>query len=355
MPILTSNASEVYKASVSVIAVVSIFIIIRFAIKLGRRQTLQGPDWLCLVAAVILNLYCGFIINFIFNVSQCHAFDLDVRLGAVELTNLAKFSYINELLYGPGITAVKLSILWFYYNLFSVDQALRRVIQAASVVCIIWLIVISLVVAFQCNPVEEFWKHPGMSPHCVEFPRVLLGYETSNLLIDVAILGIPTGTVLRLQLPWIKKVPIIGVFLSGALVCIFSILRLCAIWNPPDIINGFNFTGVYIWSVWQLAVAIITSCLLTFGPLLSLLSKSIDYFGTWFTVIRYKTTSSQSRIGEQSNNPTTIGRPYPNVGNDKGRMVYTRWDRGNEFDDLQYHSHPPSSQTILVNGKVDVV
>jgi hypothetical protein len=124
--------------------------------------------------------------------------------------------YTDELLFGFGITSIKISILWFYHNVFSVHQTLDRVIKAATAVCLLWLTVATLVIAFQCKPVQAYWEHFDLPPYCLEYPRVLLGYEISNLFIDVAILCIPIGAVSRLNLPWLKKVPVIGIFLLGA-------------------------------------------------------------------------------------------------------------------------------------------
>lgn len=89
-------------------------------------------------------------------------------------------------------------------------------------------------------------------------PELLLGFELTNLFIDVAILLIPTVMVGKLRLNAIKKVSVIGVFSAGCnvsnaildlppdlvsvyqvlrydRVCVTSIARLTAIWNPPDV------------------------------------------------------------------------------------------------------------------------
>lgn len=91
-------------------------------------------------------------------------------------------------------------------------------------------------------------------------PSILLGHEINNLLLDVTILGIAARIVPRLQRPRQTKVNVLGIFLLGALsviqwlgicylpllyvytaniactckVCVCSIARLRAIWNPPN-------------------------------------------------------------------------------------------------------------------------
>ncbi|RYC64184.1 hypothetical protein CHU98_g2035 [Xylaria longipes] len=324
---LTKSASENFVVSVSLIVFTSLSILIRLALKLYRRQAPQGPDWMCFIATATFLTYSALTLNFIFNVSASHSFDLDPTRPLDELHSLAKLVYTNELLFGFGITTIKLSILWFYHTLFSVDETLQRVIKATTAICILWFIVATLVIALQCMPVHAYWENFDLPPYCLEYPRVLLGYEISNLFIDVAILCIPTGTVMRLQLAWPKKVPIIGIFLLGALVCIASIVRLTAIWRPPNIFQDFDFGGTYLWSSLQLGVAIITSCLPTFGPLLPLLAKPIPYIrtlGAWLV------------DGVDGLGPTSQS-----------------WAYGEEFDSPHYALHPVPSRTILVNRHVE--
>ncbi|KAI0454619.1 hypothetical protein F5B21DRAFT_524436 [Xylaria acuta] len=351
---LTKSASENFVASVTLIVFTSLSIFTRLALKLHRRQAPQGPDWMCFIATAAFLTYSALTLNFIFNVSTAHSLDLDPTRPLNELHSLAKLVYTNELLFGFGITAIKLSILWFYHTLFSVDETLQRVIKATTFICILWFIVATLAIALQCMPVSAFWEYFDMPPYCLEYPRVLLGYEISNLLIDVAILCIPVGTVIRLQLAWSKKAPVIGIFVLGALVCIASIVRLTAIWRPPNIFRDFDFGGTYLWSSLQLGVAIITSCLPTFGPLLPLFTKPIPYIRSWYESLRSR-PSAQSRTRNQVTSPISPERPWVMDRGDSLRPTSQSWAYSEEFDSQHYALHPVPSRTILVNRYVDVV
>ncbi|KAI0813691.1 hypothetical protein GGR55DRAFT_635539 [Xylaria sp. FL0064] len=354
-PPLTKNANENYIVSVVSITLTSVFVFIRLALKLYRRQLPQGPDCMCLIATGIFISYASLILNFIFNVSQYRALDPDPRLGLHEATHLAKLVYTNEILFGFGITAIKLSILWFYHNLFSVNRTLLRIIQATVAVCILWFIVATSVVAFQCTPVQAFWEQFDLPPYCLEYPRVLLGYEISNLLIDVVILCIPTGTVIRLQLPWLKKVPIIGIFLLGAVVCIFSILRLKAIWNPPDIFTSFDFGGTYVWSTLQLSVAIITSCLPTFGPLLGFFARPLPYIRSLYESLRSTSSAARSSARNKAKDAADGERPWARVRDIRPDGVLQSWAYNEELDGPLYVLHPVPSRTVLGNRIIDGV
>lgn len=94
---------------------------------------------------------------------------------------------------------------------------MKRAVVVTAIVCIVWFIVVTFVIIFQCNPVHAYWEHFDLPPYCQEYPRVLLGYELTNLFIDVIILCIPVGIVPRLHLSTSKKVTVIVIFFLGAL------------------------------------------------------------------------------------------------------------------------------------------
>ncbi|KAI0509532.1 hypothetical protein F5B22DRAFT_616627 [Xylaria bambusicola] len=353
-PPLTKNARENYVASVTLIVLTSVCVLLRLSLKIFRGQSPRGPDLLCFVAMGVFGTYAALILNFIFNVSQYRALDPDPRLGVDEAMNLAKLVYTNELLFGAGITAIKLSILWFYHDLFSVDMTLLRVIRVTAGICILWFVVATLVIALQCSPVQAYWEHYDLPPYCLEYPRVLLGYEISNLFIDVAILCIPTGTIIRLNLSWLRKVPIISIFLLGAVVCIFSIVRLTAIWNPPDIFTGLNFGATYIWSTAQLGVAIITSCLPTFGPLLSFFAKPVPYIRSLYEALRSFSSINRSSARNKVMGAVGDEGSWGRVADDRGTSPQS-WTHAVDLDTTQFALHAVPSRAALVDRGVDAV
>ena len=120
-------------------------------------------------------------------------------------------------MFGFVITAVKLSILWFYHDIFGVNTKTARVIYAATAICIIWVIIVTFLVVFQCNPPQDLWKTFGMGESCMDIERLLFGYELSNFFLDFMILCIPITVIKSLKLPTIKKISAITIFVLGAL------------------------------------------------------------------------------------------------------------------------------------------
>ncbi|KAI1080985.1 hypothetical protein F5B20DRAFT_538104 [Whalleya microplaca] len=358
MPTLTASAMKNFVICVVLMCLTAVATFVRFMIKVVYRQKPMGADWMCLLAVAFFFTHCIIIINYIFNVSVAYAFDNDLSLGVVEATNITRNAYILEILFGFGITSVKISILWFYHTIFAVHRTLRRVIQGVTVACVLWFIVATFVIVFQCHPVEAYWEHFVSPPYCLVYPRVLLGYEITNLFLDVAILCIPIAIIPRLHLERSKRVTVMVIFLLGALVCIASILRLTAIWNPPDIVENFDFTYVNVWSTLQLGLANICSCLPTFGPLLPALRKLFPYIQSWYQSIKSQLSSftvSTHIAGSQMPDSSNAERPWVKVGDGRFDASPRTWAGGesNGSSDYALQSIPP--RAILVNRDVHIV
>ena len=132
-------------------------------------------------------------------------------------SDLQQATFIIEIIMGCVITPVKLSILWFYHTIFALNPTVRKVIYATAAACCVWFIIVTFVLVFQCSPVDAYWNMLARPPACLSTQRTLLGYELTNLFLDVLILSIPVGAIKDLQLTPARKASTIGIFLMGAL------------------------------------------------------------------------------------------------------------------------------------------
>lgn len=115
---------------------------------------------------------------------------------------------------------VKLSILSFYWKVFASNTGHKRnrlLIQAVAVACVVWFLIVTFLIIFQCDPIHAYWDELAAASYCLDTSKLLLGYEITNLALDVLILCIPIPIVLRLKLPSSKKAGLVGVFSLGAL------------------------------------------------------------------------------------------------------------------------------------------
>ena len=115
------------------------------------------------------------------------------------------------------ITTAKLSILSFYYQIFAISARFRRAVIVTAGICVIWSVVVLFLVGFQCRPISAFWNTTASWKYCMHTAAVYLGYETSNLFIDVLILCLPIGMVRGLKLAKMRRISVYLIFLSGGL------------------------------------------------------------------------------------------------------------------------------------------
>ncbi|KAI6087452.1 hypothetical protein F4821DRAFT_108552 [Hypoxylon rubiginosum] len=301
---LTQGARQNLQACSAMIGLTALAVVSRVAVRLTHGQALQVSDWLCLTSLALFYAQCGLIINFII---RNGAYEIGPPLQLIEIVELLKITWIAEILFGGLITAVKLSILWFYYSIFSVNHHVRHAIFITATGCIIWFIVTTFIVLFQCHPIDAFWNQLAQPPFCIDAPTFLLGYEMTNLFLDVAILCIPTGALKQLHLPLSKKISLCVIFILGGLVCIASIIRLTALYKLPNPDLNFNFPVSLLWGTIQSGLAIICSCLPILGPVFGAVAKASDAVRTWYGSLRSRSSKSKTSHGGGSKASNAAG------------------------------------------------
>lgn len=138
-------------------------------------------------------------------------------MRSLERLRVFEVLYIADLLWPASITAVKLSILFFYRRLFSTKQ-FRHTSLYVDALCWIWVLICTFVLAFQCDPVAAAWD-VALAPtaHCQALGPIVIGPEITNILIDVVILALPIHMIRGLQMHPRQKILVSLVFLFGGL------------------------------------------------------------------------------------------------------------------------------------------
>ncbi|KAI1656993.1 hypothetical protein F4813DRAFT_362584 [Daldinia decipiens] len=321
----TSSGQDNLRTCAVLIGLTSIVVLLRIWVRVSQRQCLKGHDWLCIVSLILYCAQCGLIIDFIV---RHGAFETGPPLEPPEVIELLKMAWICEFLFSGIITTVKLSILWFYYSLFSVNKTSKRATITTAVLCIIWFIVAIFIITFQCDPIDAFWTQFNSQEYCLNATDFLLGYETTNLLLDVVIICIPFGILGKLQLSMTRRISLLVIFILGGLVCIASIVRLTAIYPLPDPTKNFDFSVLILWGEIQSGVAILCACLPTLGPLFSDDSKAIRAVRNWHGLSAANSTRTRGVSGNQSRgpHPNTPVHGWPEVEDPQASRSWIRVD-----------------------------
>ncbi|CAI6101391.1 unnamed protein product [Clonostachys chloroleuca] len=306
---LTPDANSNFLGCLIMIIVASLSVLCRVLLRISLSQKFLLADYLRFFSLFVFAGYCGLVFNYIFNISASGTFE------ATLITN-------------PKVSMQEAQEFMKFITFF-----------------------VSFLV--QCRPISALGSSFGSSEFCMSMPELLLGFELTNLFIDVAILLIPTVMVGKLRLNAIKKVSVIGVFSAG--VCVTSIARLTAIWNPPDVMANFDTAKGMLWSKLQVGMAIVCACLPTFSPIFFGKSKFGSHAKSWYGSLRDKRTQNSGY--KMSDNQSSNGRPWADDENRFHASSRGGWraqdDNAHETDSDHIPLDPLPQKGIRVRKDID--
>ena len=90
---------------------------------------------------------------------------------------------------------------------------------------IAWMIATAVLTVMNCNPVHYFWEQPYLflkmetpsEGSCLDFAHVQIPPSALNTVGDVILLFLPAPLLLRLQMPWSRKLAVFFYFTLGGL------------------------------------------------------------------------------------------------------------------------------------------
>ncbi|PVH70010.1 hypothetical protein DL98DRAFT_661375 [Cadophora sp. DSE1049] len=242
----------------AVIIFTSILVILRLASKFFIKKQLAAEDNIAALAqcmSIVSNTFAIRMAKFGFGK---HLYSL--KDGAMK-TIFLRF-YIGENIYVAVLGLVKISILAFYLRIFQHETRFRLAVYATIIFIALGTTTISVLTIFQCHPVPYFWDKDLRGGTCVDINA--LAYANSGLSIvqDLLIIVLPIRVVWMMNLDRKKKWSVAFMFALGGFGCIISIIRLQSLLIFGTSIDpSWDYVPVTIWTVLELAVAIICSCL----------------------------------------------------------------------------------------------
>ncbi|KAF4978639.1 hypothetical protein FZEAL_5042 [Fusarium zealandicum] len=177
--------------------------------------------------------------------------------------------WISELFYASSIAASKLAILSFYWRVFkytSIRMALLVLLGTTSV----WITVRTFLVIFHCIPVQAYWDKTIPNARCVLneatffFVTILI-----HCLMDCIILILPIIEVMKMHLPLSQKLAVVGLFTSGAIVCVASVFVLIQSinFNPRTREMPREMAANMMWAAVEINMAVFSACLPMLRPI----------------------------------------------------------------------------------------
>ena len=139
---------------------------------------------------------------------------------------LFKILFAENLIWAFTIPIIKLSILLFYRRIFTTNERWFRwatIIMIAETIA--WMIATAILSIMNCNPVYYFWQQPYLflkmktpsEGSCLDFARVQIPPSALNTAGDIILLFLPVPHLLKLQMPWRRKLAVFFYFTLGGL------------------------------------------------------------------------------------------------------------------------------------------
>ena len=125
--------------------------------------------------------------------------------------------FADTLVFALAMTALKLSILWFYHRIFPIRKFTISCIVIAAVI-FAWLIASIVSQFLLCTPIQYFWDKSIPGGTCININHVGF-FITSppDILTSIAILILPIPWLWGLQMQMRRKLAIGGIFLLASL------------------------------------------------------------------------------------------------------------------------------------------
>ncbi|KAF2821002.1 hypothetical protein CC86DRAFT_332341 [Ophiobolus disseminans] len=250
-------------------------VLLRMYTRLRVKNSLGIDDYVCVIAAVVLVVWCGLVFSTMGNPLGPHQWN--VRLIAFT-TRFRQIAVVQNLVYSFAATFVKLSILLLYRRLFWVRNTSRYMTWIGIFTITLFYMGSFVSSMVHCMPRHgESWVSQSAKDRCRQ-PQIQLSVVQGffGVLSDFYLLLIPMLQISRLRVTTLQKIGLAGVFLTGLLGCICSI-TLCVYRYRQLGSNDSTYQSVpaYTFTVVELNVGIVCSCMPVVFVVLKNLSKTI--------------------------------------------------------------------------------
>ncbi|KAK8029729.1 hypothetical protein PG993_011020 [Apiospora rasikravindrae] len=303
-----SRVSMLLGANVGLMALATVFILLRFYTRYVVLNRLGYDDWLALLALMFV-LATG--------VTQCWMTEyglgrhVDTLFQPNDLKTYTHYLWFSILWYNLAVMSTKLALLSQYYRVLPI-QSVRRACVALQVVIGLWGLSQVMLSIFTCFPIEAYWDKDlrlgdpaedaePTTTRCI--PTLPLAYQNAagNIATYVAVLVLPLPALSCLRLPRAQKCLLIGIFCLGFFTCGVAAVRIMYFREYTD--PTWEYVDLSILSLTELCSGTICPCLPTLRPLVA----------RWLPASLTSTAVSLTLNTKGGNRSTTNRSPVDNL------------------------------------------
>ncbi|KAG8529603.1 uncharacterized protein KY384_006240 [Bacidia gigantensis] len=142
-----------------------------------------------------------------------------------QIETFIKAEQAQQTIFCCAITAIKLSILFFYRRLFPY-RTFTLVALAVGIVNILWWLGALFVAFLHCRPLAFYWDKSLPSGVCSDDKTVGFALTGTELVTDIIVLILPIPWLWGLKRTIPRRVAVVGLFLLGSFVCVAGLVRI---------------------------------------------------------------------------------------------------------------------------------
>ncbi|KAF2726751.1 hypothetical protein EJ04DRAFT_480099 [Polyplosphaeria fusca] len=259
-------------------------LILRLYTRARIQRSFGADDYLVIVSAICVGGYCGVLHYMLDGPLGEHVWDVSLAsIGApFQKSNLA-----SQALICLAALFTKTTLLVLYLRIFRPSYHATIMIWAGIAVIVVAYIAFAVAAIAVYVPApghEEQWGMTKDSSKTTALMNITSVSGVFGIVSDFYILFIPMHLVVGLHLPFGKKVGVCGIFLTGFLACICSIVGTVFRFQArPSLDPLWSTVTAYSLGVIEVCVGIICSCL----PVIFVFIKRVAATNSYNSLLRY--------------------------------------------------------------------
>lgn len=204
-----------------------------------------------------------------------------------EITHILKVGWGMSPQYTLNQVFSKLTLIFLYHRVFSVDEVFVRWLYGLGIAQIAWAIPTYVVKWNLCSPIEYTWDKSVPGGTCINIGPFLAATEAFNSLIDFAMIGLAIWIVQTLRMSTANKWKLAVLFSIGGLSGVIGFIKIgeaysaackmrppytsrCSSRTAADVRRNLQDNNIRspLWDVIQMATSIICCCAPVYKPLI---------------------------------------------------------------------------------------
>ncbi|KAI0424826.1 hypothetical protein F5Y09DRAFT_126161 [Xylaria sp. FL1042] len=254
-------------ATAFLVVLSSLAVALRFWSRRISGLGIYTDDWLALFTLIVhhglaATIFIAFLVDGL-------GFDkLTLATDKHAENELQKLYFIGTILYGTGLTSIRLSVIVFYFRTFPTAIVRRGgyILAAASIA---WFITIEVLNLALCRPIPSLWDPTVPGHHCLSAPASIIVPGAFNVVIDAATVGLPIYEIMKLNLSREKRNFVFGILCIGILATAAGLARLISMslyLHETDDGTGATSALLSATTGFEIYIAIIAACAPTLVP-----------------------------------------------------------------------------------------